>query len=124
MKTVIIVDDEKDVELIFRQQFRKDIKEERINLQFAFSGDEALELVNNRHQLDFVMFTDINMPGMTGLELLRKVKLIWPEAKVYVVSAYDLEEYHTSARELGAEDFLPKPFDFTIIKGKLENQNL
>lgn len=124
MKKIIVVDDEKDVEILYRQQFRKAIKSEEINFVFAFSGLEALSIMEELKEDDFMMFTDINMPGMTGLELLEKVKVQYPETKVYVVSAYDLKEYQESAKKLGAEAFIPKPIDFAVIKDKIVKNDL
>ena len=124
MKRILVVDDEKDVEVLFRQQFRKAIKSEEISFLFAFSGLEALSMIGELNGADLVMFTDINMPGMTGLELLEKVKHNYPELKVYIISAYDLKEYHDSAKQLGAVEFIPKPIDFAIIKDKISNIDL
>lgn len=124
MKKILVVDDEKDVELLYRQQFRKAIKSEEISFTFAFSGTEALLKMGELNDADLVMFTDINMPGMTGLELLEKTKQKYPDMKVFIVSAYDLKEYHDSAKKLGAVEFIPKPIDFTLIKNKISSSDL
>ena len=124
MKKILIVDDERDIESLYRQYFRKSINEQKLSLQFAFSGSEALEMIGNQCDPELIMLTDINMPGMTGLELLQKVKEKCPKAMVYVVSAYDTAAYHTSAKEFGAEEFITKPIDFLMLKEKLVNINL
>ncbi len=124
MKKILIVDDERDIESLYRQYFRKAINEQKLSLQFAFSGSEALEMIGNQCDPELIMLTDINMPGMTGLELLQKVKEKCPKAMVYVVSAYDTAAYHTSAKEFGAEEFITKPIDFLMLKEKLVNINL
>lgn len=124
MKKILVVDDERDLELIYRQHFKKAIGAGELNFQFAFSGDEAMAMLGQTGDSDFVMLTDINMPGMSGLELLQKVKLQYPDAMVYVVSAYDMEEYQLSARQLGAAEFIPKPIDFIELKNKLAKKNI
>lgn len=124
MKKILVVDDERDVELLYRQHFRKAINEQKVSFQFAFSGMEALTLMGNQCDPNLVMLTDINMPGMTGLELLQKVKSRCPETVVYIISAYDLVEYHNTARQLGAANFFAKPVDFSILKDLLVNTNL
>ncbi|WP_334114138.1 response regulator transcription factor, partial [Paucihalobacter sp.] len=93
---ILVVDDEKDVEILFRQKFRKEIKTQNLELVFAFSGQEALELLEKSHPPEVMyIFSDINMPGMTGLELLDKVKARFPQIKISMISAYgDTENYN------------------------------
>ena len=95
----LVVDDEKDVELLFRQKFRKEIRDGLIELEFAFSGLEALELLRGQKPPDVVyVFSDINMPGMTGLELLNIIKSEFPEIKVSMISAYGDHENYEKAK--------------------------
>jgi CheY-like chemotaxis protein len=124
MKRILVVDDEKDVELLFRQHFRKAINENRLVFQFAFSGRQALDLIGDRCDPELMMFTDINMPGMDGIELLRQVKTQCPQTKVFMISAYDRSDYRIQAEKFGAEEFIPKPVDFTLLKQKIENATI
>jgi CheY-like chemotaxis protein len=113
----LVVDDEKDVELLFRQKFRKEIRSGQIELEFAFSGQEALEMLRNRKPPDVMyIFSDINMPGMTGLELLENVKSEFPEIKVSMISAYGDSENYEKAMDSGAKAFFTKPIDFENLK--------
>lgn len=116
----LIVDDEKDVEMLFRQKLRKEVRSGDIELEFAFSGTEALELLRS-HQPPEVMyiFSDINMPGMTGLELLDKVKAEFPQIQVSMISAYGDSENYKRAINSGAKGFFVKPIDFDSLKGEL-----
>lgn len=116
----LIVDDEKDVEVLFRQKLRKEVRSGDIELEFAFSGNEALEYLRS-HQPPEVMyiFSDINMPGMTGLELLDKVKAEFPQIQVSMISAYGDSENYNRAINSGAKGFFVKPIDFDSLKGEL-----
>lgn len=116
----LIVDDEKDVEMLFRQKLRKEVRSGDIELEFAFSGNEALELLRS-HQPPEVMyiFSDINMPGMTGLELLDHVKAEFPQIQVSMISAYGDSENYNRAINSGAKGFFVKPIDFDSLKGEL-----
>jgi CheY-like chemotaxis protein len=117
----LIVDDEKDVEFLFRQKLRKEVREGLMDLEFAFSGKQALELLRS-HQPPEVMyiFSDINMPGMTGLELLEKVKSEFPHIQVSMISAYGDSENHERAMNSGAKEFFTKPIDFDSLKAELQ----
>ena len=117
---ILVVDDERDVEMLFRQKFRKEIKTNRIELIFAFSGQEALDIVekNNPPKVMYI-FSDINMPGMTGLELLEKVKLKFPQIKVSMISAYGDSENYEKAMQSGAKEFFTKPIDFASLKTEI-----
>ncbi len=116
----MVVDDEKDVELLFRQKLRKEIKEEKLEMIFAFSGREALEILKNNEPPDVVyVFSDINMPGMTGLELLDEIKSEYPDIAVSMISAYGDQENYNKAIESGAKDFFTKPIDFQSLRSEI-----
>lgn len=119
---ILIVDDEKDVEMLFRQKFRKEMKNEKLELVFAFSGEEALEILGDSNPPSVMyMFSDINMPGMTGLELLSKVKHRFPDLKVSMISAYGDRENHEKAMNSGAQGFFTKPIDFDSLKQEIKS---
>ena len=116
----LIVDDEKDVEMLFRQKFRKEIKSGEIEMVFAFSGQEALELLAKDKPPEVMyVFSDINMPGMTGLELLDEVKSRFPTINVSMISAYGDTENYNRAKESGAKEFFTKPIDFDSLKEEI-----
>ncbi len=116
----LVVDDEKDVELLFRQKFRKEIKEGKLEMIFAFSGREALEILKSNEPPDVVyVFSDINMPGMTGLELLDEIKSEYPGIAVSMISAYGDQENYNKAIESGAKDFFTKPIDFQTLRSEI-----
>lgn len=118
---VLIVDDEKDVEFLFRQKFRKEIKSKAFELEFAFSGQEALEFLEKEDPPKAVyVFSDINMPGMTGLDLLSQIKAKFPEIKVSMISAYGDSENYNKAKNSGAKAFFTKPVDFTSLKAEID----
>lgn len=115
--TFLVVDDERDVEMLFRQKFRKEIRSELIEMQFAFSGDEALTVLKSNHPPEVMyIFSDINMPGMSGLELLKIVKKDFPNIKVSMISAYGDQEKYDNAMKSGAKAFFTKPIDFDSLK--------
>ncbi|KEO71753.1 response regulator [Anditalea andensis] len=117
---VLIVDDERDVEMLFRQKFRKEIKKGSLELVFAFSGAEALTILGDTNPPSVMyMFSDINMPGMSGLELLSKVKDRFPKLKVSMISAYGDKENHDKAMNSGATGFFTKPIDFDTLKREI-----
>lgn len=117
MMKVMIVDDEKDVEVLFRQRFRKEVKEGRVELCYAFSGDEALEMLSSVQPPDVVcILSDINMPGMTGLELLKIVKERFPQIRVSIITAYGDDQNYKTAMTTGAEHYFTKPIDFDLVK--------
>jgi CheY-like chemotaxis protein len=116
----LVVDDERDVEMLFRQKFRKEVRQGLIELEFAFSGSEALELLESKQPPDVVyIFSDINMPGMTGFELLEAVKSQFPQIKVSMISAYGDEENYEKAINSGAKEFFTKPINFDSLKKEL-----
>jgi YesN/AraC family two-component response regulator len=117
---VLVVDDELDVETLFRQRFRKEVNAGEVQIEFAHSGLTALEMLNAADSNEIiVVLSDINMPGMTGLELLAIIKEKFPDKKVMMVSAYGNEEYMNEANKKGADDFLTKPVDFKLLKEKI-----
>ncbi|RPI01488.1 MAG: response regulator [Calditrichaeota bacterium] len=117
---VMVVDDEKDVELLFRQYFRKEMQQKKIELIFAFSGEDALKQLRDMKQPPEIMFilSDINMPGMNGLELLQHVKREFPSIKVSMITAYS-NQYYDAAMEYGAEHYFTKPLDFNALKQEI-----
>ncbi|MFZ1683795.1 MAG: response regulator [Candidatus Zixiibacteriota bacterium] len=113
----LVVDDERDIELLFQQQFRKEIRRGDLELVFAFSGQEAIALLDSSQPPDVVyVFSDINMPGMTGLELLTIVNQKYPHIHVSMISAYGDVQNHTKAMASGAKEFFTKPIDFEKLK--------
>lgn len=115
--TVLIVDDEHDVESLFRQRFRGEIRREEIELLFAFSGEEALDVLDRQGKTDVLLvLSDINMPGMSGLELLRRIKAEPPSVLVCMMTAYSDHEYRQRAKECECDGYLTKPIDFDVLK--------
>lgn len=118
---ILIVDDEQDVELLFRQKFRKEIKSNAIELEFAFSGHDALALLDKENPPKVVyVFSDINMPGMSGLELLMQIKAKFPEMRVSMISAYGDNDNYNKAINSGAKEFFTKPVDFNSLKAEID----
>jgi len=116
----LVVDDERDVEMLFRQKFRKEVRKGLVDLEFAFSGEEALQILHSKQPPDVVyIFSDINMPGMTGFELLEEVKSQFPQIKVSMISAYGDEENYKRAIDSGAKEFFTKPIDFNSLKEEM-----
>ncbi|REJ80564.1 MAG: response regulator [Bacteroidetes bacterium] len=114
---ILVVDDERDVEQLFRQRFRNEIKNGQINLTFAFDGLEAIDWLNNNPDSEFqVILSDINMPKLSGLELLRQVKKNFPKIRFIMVSAYGDSNNYSNAMSYGANEFVTKPVDFTKLK--------
>ncbi len=119
---ILVVDDEKDVQVLFEQRFRKEIKNNEIKFVFAFSGEEALIYLNQHEHEAVLILSDINMPGMSGLDLLGHIKQKYskPPPVVMMITAYGDAENYNIAKQLGADDFLTKPVDFTLLKEKLK----
>jgi CheY-like chemotaxis protein len=114
---VLIVDDEPDVETMFRQQFRREVRQGLYTLDFALSGAVALEKLADHVGDDIILLvSDINMPGMSGLELLPEVKQRRPDLPVFMISAYGDQDTISTALERGANKFLTKPVDFPQLK--------
>ena len=122
---ILVVDDERDVQALFEQRFRKEIRAGEIDFAFAFSGEEALEFLKKNEHETILILSDINMPGMSGLELLERIKsrFVNPPPVVMMITAYGDDENFNLAKNLGADDFLTKPIDFTELKEKLTHRN-
>ena len=119
---ILVVDDEKDVELLFKQKFRREVKSKKLELVFAFSGQEALDFLGTNDPPKVVyIFSDINMPGMTGLELLDIVKDRYPNIKVSMISAYGDQQNYEKAIQSGAKEFFTKPIDFVSLKKEINS---
>lgn len=117
---LLVVDDERDVEMLFRQKFRKELRGGLLDLVFAFSGREAIDILKSNDPPEIMyIFSDINMPGMSGLELLKIVKSEFPEIKVSMISAYGDRENYERAMESGAKEFFTKPIDFKSLKDEI-----
>ncbi|MEH2516294.1 CheY-like chemotaxis protein [Bradyrhizobium sp. AZCC 1610] len=118
---VLVVDDEPDVEALFRQQFRRDLRAQRFVMDFASSAPDALARIGStiEHSLILVL-SDINMPGMTGLEMLPKIKEMRPEVPVIMITAYGDADTKRKALENGATDLLTKPIDFVTLRQKID----
>ncbi len=115
--TVLVVDDEPDVETLFRQQFRREVRQGLYTLDFALSGKQALEKLDGRIGGTIILLvSDINMPGMSGLQLLPIVKERRPDLPVFMISAYGDKNTVAAALERGANKFLAKPVDFAELK--------
>ena len=118
--SILVVDDEPDVADMFRQRFRREARQGTYVLHFAGSGDEALDRLGGPIQPELlVILSDINMPGMDGLQLLREVKRRWPAMPVMMVTAYGDDERRRRAQEYGAIEFITKPVDFDQLKAQL-----
>jgi CheY-like chemotaxis protein len=120
---ILVVDDEKDVQILFEQRFRKEIREGYMHFVFAYSGEEALGYLNQHVHEAVLILSDINMPGISGLELLRQIKSKYksPPPIVMMITAYGDAENFNQAMQLGADDFLTKPLDFASLKEKLKS---
>ena len=119
---ILVVDDEPDVRLLFEQRFRREIRSGEFEFSFSYSGEEALAFLRDHPSQVVLILSDINMPGMSGLELLSHVKtdlLPPPPPLVMMLTAYGDTATHDQAMQLGANDFLVKPVDFAALKEKL-----
>jgi len=120
---ILVVDDEPDVEMLFRQQFRRDLREGRFGMEFAQSGDMALQRITDAAGVSLILIlSDINMPGMTGLELLPKAKAARPDVPVIMVTAYGDAETKRKALEGGAEGLFTKPIDFGALRSEIDTR--
>ncbi len=120
---ILVVDDERDVKILFEQRFRKEIRNGDITFIFSFSGEEAITVLKSMEQEAVLILSDINMPGMSGLELLEFIKkdYLKPPPVVMMITAYGDDDNFNSAKKLGADEFLTKPLDFTMLKDKLKS---
>jgi CheY-like chemotaxis protein len=117
---ILMVDDEPDAQELFRQNFRREIRKGLYAFDFALSGEAALTVLNGQAPPEVVMvLSDINMPGMTGIELLAVIRERWPGVSVFMITAYGDDATASKARDLGAERFLTKPVDFGRLKEDL-----
>jgi CheY-like chemotaxis protein len=120
---IFVVDDEPDVEILFRQQFRRDLRAGRFTMEFAQSGAEALEKISMAGDASLILIlSDINMPGMTGLEFLPRAKALRPDVPVVMITAYGDAETKRKALERGADDLLTKPIDFLALRDKIDTR--
>lgn len=119
---ILVVDDEADVQPLFLQRFRKEIKSHEFEFDFALSGEDALEYLKEKHSEIVLILSDINMPGMSGLELLSRIRHEYdtPPPMVMMITAYGDDENRNQALSSGANDFLTKPLDFNLLKDKLK----
>lgn len=120
---ILVVDDEKDIKTLFEQRFRKEIRNNDLEFAFAFSGEEALSCMETYKHEAVLILSDINMPGMSGLDLLEQIKKKkqTPPPYVMMITAYGDSDNYKRAMELGADDFLTKPVDFLVLKEKIKS---
>lgn len=121
---ILVVDDEPDIKSLFEQRFRREIKSGEFSFAFAFSGEQALSYLTKHEHEVVLILSDINMPGMSGLELLKRIKLRYaiPPPVVMMITAYGDEENYNKSVSLGADDFLTKPIDFNFLKEKFKKK--
>jgi CheY-like chemotaxis protein len=120
---ILVVDDEPDVEILFRQQFRRELRAERFTMQFAQSAPAALQAISDAATASLILIlSDINMPGMSGLELLPKAKAVRPDVPVIMITAYGDAETKRKALERGADALLTKPIDFLVLREEIETR--
>ena len=118
---ILVVDDEPDVETLFRQQFRHDLRADRFKMEFAQSGDMALQRITDAADVSLILIlSDINMPGMTGLELLPKAKALRPDVPVIMITAYGDADTKRKALENGADTLFTKPIDFGALRSEID----
>jgi CheY-like chemotaxis protein len=120
---ILVVDDEPDVADLFRQQFRRELRSGRFEMDFALSASEALERVAVAEETSLIfIFSDINMPGMSGLQLLPRVRALRPNVPVVMISAYGDEDTRRKASEGGAADLVTKPIDFGALRQRIDQR--
>jgi CheY-like chemotaxis protein len=120
---ILVVDDEADVEMLFRQQFRRELRAGRFAMEFAKSGGEALTMMHGSDGDSLILLvSDINMPGMSGLELLPRIKSERPDLPVIMITAYGDAATRRVALERGADGLIPKPVDFSVLKAEIETR--
>jgi CheY-like chemotaxis protein len=120
---VLVVDDEPDVEILFRQQFRRELRAGRFTMEFAPSAPAALKRITDAEAVSLILIlSDINMPGMSGLELLPKARAARPDVPIIMITAYGDAETKRKALEGGAEALLTKPIDFVLLRNEIETR--
>jgi len=120
---ILVVDDEPDVEALFRQQFRRELRAGRFAMEFAQSAPMALQRITNAGDEPLILIlSDINMPGMSGLELLPKAKAIRPDVPIIMITAYGDPDTKRKALENGAEALLTKPIDFGTLRSEIDSR--
>ena len=120
---ILVVDDEPDVEALFRQQFRRDLRAGRFTMEFAQSAPMALQRITNAGDESLILIlSDINMPGMSGLELLPRAKALRPDVTIIMITAYGDAETKRRALENGAEALLTKPIDFGRLRSEIDSR--
>jgi len=120
---VLVVDDEPDVELLFRQQFRRELRSGRFSMEFAQSAPAALKRIADAETVSLILIlSDINMPGMTGLELLPKARTARPDVPIIMITAYGDADTRRKALDAGAEALLIKPIDFALLRNEIETR--
>jgi two-component system, chemotaxis family, chemotaxis protein CheY len=122
MMKILVVDDEVDVRALFEQRFRKEIRSAEMIFSFAHSGEDALDYLRSLDHEAVLILSDINMPGMSGFELLKLIKIQFekPPPTVMMITAFGDDENYAQAMQLGADDFLTKPLDFSKLRDKLK----
>ena len=116
---IMVVDDEQDITLLFKQKFRKEIRQKKLDFSFVFSAESALNTLKTTENHLILILADINMPGMNGLELLKIIKEDYPDIKVFMVTAYGDDYNYQTAIQYGADDYLTKPIQFDHLKEKI-----
>jgi len=117
---VLVVDDEADVEVLFRQHFRRELRDGRFKMEFALDAESALARIGNCSDATLILIlSDINMPGMNGFELLERARRMRPDVPVIMITAYGDADTERNARDGGAEGFLAKPIDFTMLRAEI-----
>ena len=117
-----MVDDEEDAQELFRQNFRREVRKGVYAFEFAQSAETALDILAGQAPPEIVLvLSDINMPGISGIDLLAEIRERWRDVTVFMITAYGDEENYKTSIKLGADDFLTKPLDFTTLKNKLKN---
>ncbi|OCP14992.1 response regulator [Ensifer sp. LC163] len=120
---ILVVDDEPDVELLFKQQFRHDLRAGRFVMEFARSASSALERIADAGDVMLILIlSDVNMPGMSGFELLPKARTVRPDVPVIMITAYGDPDTKRRAMESGAEALLTKPIDFIALRVEIDSR--
>src|SRR6266853_7034345 len=123
MSLILVIDDESDIEMLFRQQFRRELRAGLFRMDFALSAVSALQRMSDVAAASLILIlSDINIPGMTGLELLPKAKAIRPDVPVIMITAYGDADTRRKALEGGAEALLTKPIDFVALRSEIDSR--